>query len=205
MIQGKNISLKNGREKVLENLDFEFPEGQITALYGPTGSGKTVLLLIFAGLMKPSSGELMIDGLNVVKKPRVARRQIGLGIIPGFSPMLAKLTLKENLLLHARTLKVEHPMGRVQELLKWLQVEEYAHALAEDLTAFVCAKASLALALLTDPSTLLLDEPEYRLTSEETEMIWGFLKELRELRKCVVVSTRYQEVAAKCDKTFNIS
>lgn len=201
----QNLFLKNRREKVIENLNLEMANGQITALYGPTESGKTVLLLIFAGLMKPSSGDLVIDGMDVVKNAQKVRCHIGLGAIPSFSPLLTKLTVKENLLLQAQALKVKKRKDRVRELIEWLNIKEEADILIEELPAFIRAKASLALALLNDPTTLLLDEPEYRLTTEETAQFWEFLNALKEKGKCIIISTRYQEIAARCDKTFNIA
>lgn len=205
MIQCKNLCLKDRKYSLIKNLCLDLPNSQITALYGPTGSGKTLLFLIFAGLMKPQSGEVIIDGLNVTKMPKKARRNIGLGVIPEFSPLVSKFTLRENLILQARMLKVKHPKEKVQELLMWLNIENYAQTLTEDLPAFVNAKASLATGLLNDPTTILLDEPEHRLTSEETQNMWKFLNELKFKGKCIVVATRYQEVAEKCDNTLIFS
>ena len=204
MIRCHNLSLNDHRETLLKPLNLELPDCHTAALYGPTGSGKTALLLIFAGIMKPSSGELEIDGLDVLKEPSLARRRVGLGIIPEFSPLLAKLTLKENLLFSARMLKVRNLKVRVQELLHQLELEPFTQTLAEDLPAFVAFKANLALALVNNPQTLLLDEPEYHLTSEEISKTWDYLNDLKAKGKCIVVSTRYQEVASKCDQTLSI-
>ncbi|MDP4127530.1 MAG: ABC transporter ATP-binding protein [Bacillota bacterium] len=205
VIQCQNLSLSDRHKTVLENLNLNLPDRQITALYGPTGSGKTVLLLILAGLIKPSTGKVLIDGIDVVKKPRMARRKIGLGVIPDFSPLISKLTLKENLQIQAKILQVPQPENRVQDLLKYFDLTDYAGTLTENLPAYITSKASIALALLNDSSVLLLDEPEYRLTSEETETIWSYLRELKQTGKSIVISTRYQEVAAKCDAMFNIA
>lgn len=203
-VQCQNLSLKNRRATVFDNLTFELPDGQITALYGPTGSGKTALLLILAGLLKPSSGDILLDGFDVRKTPRKARRQVGLGVIPEFSPLLSKLTLEEQLLLHARTLQVKPAKARVQAALTRFELEDCRRTMTDDLPAFVSAIAGLALALLNNPTTLLLDEPEHRLTSEERVKIWELLYALRQEGKCIIVSTRYQEVAAACDKTLVI-
>lgn len=204
-IKCQNLFLIDRKKKVIDNLTLNFPDGQITAIYGPTETGKTVLLLIFVGLMKSSKGEVVIDGIDVVKKPGKARRNIGLGVIPEFSPLLPKLTLEENLLLQARILRVKNPKNRARELMRTLELTQHSKTLAEDLPSIICAKSSLALALLNDPTTLLLDEPNYRLSSEETVKIWEDIKKLKEKGKCIVVSTRYHEVAAKCDNVLNIS
>lgn len=201
----QDLSFKHHRKTIIDHVNLELAKGQSLALYGPTGSGKTVLLLIFSGLMRPSSGKVIIDDLDVIKSPRKARRQIGLGVIPGFSPLLPKLTLEENLLLQAQVLKVKPRQTRVQGLLEWLGMKEYANTLAEELPAYVRAKASLAQALLNDAETLLLDEPEYQLTSEEILKFWELLDALKHKGKSIIVSTRYQEVAAKCDQTFNVA
>ncbi|WP_158291459.1 ATP-binding cassette domain-containing protein [Desulfosporosinus sp. Sb-LF] len=200
----QNVTLKHKKQTMIENFTLELKGGKLTAFYGPTGSGKTALLLMLAGLMKPTSGEIIVDGIHVTKSPRKARQSVGLGVIPQFSPLLSKLNLEENLLLQAKTLKVSKPKDRVKDVLHELGLERYARVLTDDLPALVSAQASLALALLNESPTLLLDEPEYRLTTEETETLWSHFLDLRNQDKTIIISTRSQEVAAKCDQVILI-
>lgn len=201
----QKVTLMSRKEIVVKDFTLEVEDERITALYGPTGSGKTALLLMFAGLIKPDSGEIVIDGISMNRRPREARQAIGLGVIPEFSPLMSSLTLEENLELYTKTLKLEKANQRVKEVMHWLELDSFAKVLTDDLPALAGAKASLALATLNHAKTILLDEPEYRLMTEEMEIIWGYLLELKGQGKGIIISTRYQEIAEKCDQIVSIS
>lgn len=197
-VRCQNITIKDGRNYVLQNFSLTLPSGQITALYGLTGGGKTTLLLLLAGLLRPVSGEVEVNGINVLKEPTKARKQAGLGVIPEFNPLISYLTVKENLLFQARALKLKSPKKRVEELLWQYGLTAESDTLVDDLPAIKYAETGLVMALIGNPSILLLDEPENRLTSEEVHLFWEHLIALQRNGVSIVLSTRYVEVAALC-------
>ncbi|OLN28083.1 ATP-binding cassette domain-containing protein [Desulfosporosinus metallidurans] len=196
----QDITIKHGRGNVLANFNLELSAGQIIALYGSTGSGKTSLLLLLAGLLKPSVGEVFVEDINVLKDPRRARLQTGLGVIPEFNPLLSHLSVEENLTFQARALKLAYPKDHVCEMIQNFRLEKEAKRRVDRLPALKYTETGMAMALIGNPALVLLDEPEYHLTTEETVIIWKRLQTLKSLGKTVILTTRHQEVAAQCDQ-----
>lgn len=200
----ENLTIKNRREDIISSLNLSLPSGRISALYGPTGSGKTSLLLVFAGLMKPAAGTVYLDDMNILEQSSKTRSVVGLGLIPEFNELLSSLTLEENLILQARALRLKQPKQKVQEVINRFGLESERKLIVDNLPAVKNTEAGLAMALLGNPTTLLLDEPEYRLTTEETVKLWQHFQALKDSGKTIILTTRYQEVAARCDQVIYI-
>ena len=196
----QNVTIKQGRGDVLANFNLELSEGQIIALYGSTGSGKTSLLLLLAGLLKPSVGEVFVENINVLNDPKMARLQAGLGVIPEFNPLLSHLTVEENLTFQARALKLAHPKDHVREMIQNFHLEKEAKHRVDRLPALKYTETGMAMALIGNPALVLLDEPEHHLTTEETAIIWRLLDTFKSRGKTVILTTRHQEVADRCDQ-----
>ena len=200
MLRCQNVSIKHGRGNVLTNFNLELSSGQIISLYGSTGSGKTSLLLLLAGLLKPSAGEVSVEGINVLKDYRKARLQAGIGIIPEFNPLLSHLSVEENLIFQARALKLAHPQDNVREMIQGFSLEKESKQRVDRLPSLKHTETGLAMAMIGHPALVLLDEPEHHLTTEETAIIWKRLDTLKSQGKTVILTTRHQEVAARSDQ-----
>lgn len=196
----QNITIKHGRKTVLSNFNIELSSGQIIALYGSTGSGKTSLLLLLAGLLKPYAGEVSVEGINVLKDPHRARLQAGLGVIPEFNPLLSNLSIEENLTFQARALQLAHPKDNVREMIQTFSLEKEAKRRVNRLPALKYTETGLAMALIGHPALVLLDEPDHNLTTEETITFWKRLDTLKCMGRTVLLTTRHQEVAERCTK-----
>lgn len=197
----QDITIRYKRKEILSDLNLDFPDGQINALYGPSGSGKTALLMALAGKLKPAAGVVQVNGLDITGRPDKAQGQIGLGVIQEFNPLFKQLTVEENLLFRAQGLRLSHPRQAVAELIRGFELENIAKQRADSLPALKSAETCLAIALLNDPGILLLDQPEYGLTTEQTALFWVRLTRLKQKGKNIILTTRYHEVAARCDQT----
>lgn len=201
----QDLSIIHRGKTVMPSFNLNLPAGEISAFYGPTGSGKTALLLVIAGLLKPASGSITIGNINISKETDRLRFAVGMSIIQDFNPLIANLTLEENLLLQARALKLTSPKQRVNEVLQYFGLQRECKQLAGTLPALKNTEAGLALAILADPTVILVDEPEYRLTTEETDQIWLRLKAQQALGKTIIISTRHLETANRCENVVIIS
>jgi ABC-2 type transport system ATP-binding protein len=199
----KEVSLYDKKKLVFENLSRKFPSGQITALYGSTGSGKTSLLLMLGGYMKPSEGQVLVGQLDTSTHSKQVRKLTGLTIIPDFNPLWSNLTVEENLKFQCRIHKVN--TKKIPSLLTLFNLQQKANTRVEALTQPETFRTGLAMSMVHDPELILIDEPGHAMTSEEVISNWHFISELQDLGKTVVLSTHSLEVARRCDCYFELS
>lgn len=153
-----------GLKPVLRNIDLSLNAGKRAALLGANGAGKTTLLRILAGLTRPASGQILLDGLDLIQQTREVRRKIG---FVAHQPYLYEdLTSLENLLFFARMYSVERPQVRSMQLLERLGLEKKANFRANTLSRGQTQRLAIARAFLHSPELLLLDEAETGLDEE---------------------------------------
>lgn len=186
------------------NLTLEVPSGQIACLYGPTRSGKTSALLIAGGQLKPTAGDVKLGDLSVVKAPMQARRLTGLSLIDGFNPLLDNLTVRENLLFQCRLYAVPNPTHRVDELLEQFDLKSVANDLEDTLLQPETFRVGLAMAVVHNPSVVLVDEPAHALTSQELKEQWWHVARLKAEGKTILIATHSLWVAQHSDIPFRL-
>jgi putative ABC transport system ATP-binding protein len=169
-----NVSHRVGdlrtRVDVLRDVSLEAPAGEVTAVVGPAGSGKTSLLHLLAGLDRPAAGSVTLDGrplreLDDVELTRLRRDRIGL-LLPGAS-VLPTITVRENVALPLLIARRPHEPEAVDALLDRVGLGERREEMPGNLTASERQRAALARALVGRPSVLLADEPAGGLEPEE--------------------------------------
>ena len=158
------------RVDVLSDVSLEAPAGEVTAVVGPAGSGKTSLLHLLAGLDRPAAGTVTLDGrplsgLDDVELTRLRRDRIGL-LLPGAS-VLPTITVRENVALPLLIARRPHEPEAVDALLDRVGLGERREEMPGNLTASERQRAALARALVGRPSVLLADEPTGGLEPEE--------------------------------------
>lgn len=150
-VSARRVSRRYGRVRALSDVDLEIAPGEKVAIFGPNGSGKTTLLKIVAGLLRPSSGEVAINGND----PRLVRGRLGyLGHHPYLYP---HLSVGENLALFARLYGV--PQTAAETALARMGLRAKRDALVHTLSRGEIQRAALARCILHDPALLLMDEP----------------------------------------------
>ncbi len=153
------LSCAYGARLALDGATLSVARGEIFALLGPNGGGKTTLFRILATLLRPTSGTFRVDGLDPAADVRAVRRQLGVVFqAPGLD---RKLTVEENLALQGALLPVPASIlpARIRELLRAFRLEDRADDLVETLSGGLARRVEIAKALLHEPPVLLLDEP----------------------------------------------
>jgi ABC-2 type transport system ATP-binding protein len=172
------VAKRYGERYALRGVSFDVRPGELVAVVGPNGAGKTTLLSILAGLQPPSAGR--------VAGPADAR---AVGWVPQQPALYSKLSVAENLRLFARLERVPDPGAAVGRMLAQTGLAERAEERAERLSGGNRQRVNVALALLSDPPVLVLDEPSAALDPRQRGRLWVFLESLAERGTSVVFST----------------
>jgi ABC-2 type transport system ATP-binding protein len=175
-----------GGATVLKGVSLSVAKGSIVSLLGPNGSGKTTLLRIVAGVLRPSSGEVVFRGGLMSYLPQ----ELGL---------FKELSGWDNILFYARLYGLDkgYVLKRGKELLEKLELLNYAKAPVAKYSGGMARKLSLAIALLPDADLYVLDEPTTGLDPSSRRSIWELIEELKRSGKSVLLSTHYMEEAER--------
>ncbi len=156
MIQAQQISKSFGRRKVLQELDFSLESGEIVALIGLNGAGKTTMIRTLATLARPDSGRIQIDTVVTNQDPVSVRSK--LGVVLHATMLYANLTCRENLQFYARLYGLYRPSERVDELIAQMDLSARADDRVATFSRGMQQRLSVARALLHGPKYLLMDE-----------------------------------------------
>jgi sodium transport system ATP-binding protein len=183
------------------DVSFRVLPGEIFGLLGPNGAGKTTTLRILSGLMRPTSGRAIINGIDITEDSRAARGAIGFltantGLYQRLSPRELLPYFGELHGLDAATIR-----GRVSQLIEWLGIGPFADVRCGALSTGQKQRTNIARALIADPPVLILDEPTLGLDVLSNRIILDFIRRERDHGKAVLLSTHYlDEAEALCDR-----
>ena len=200
MIKVDGIHKSFGKVRAVRGVSFEAPDGKITGLLGPNGAGKSTTLRVLCTVLKPDSGSASIDGIDVVSDSLLARQRIG--ALPHGSGLYPHLTARENVAYFARLCRLDKAEvdDRVDEIIKLLEIDDFADRRTKGFSQGQRTKVSLARALVHDPQNVLLDEPSNGLDVMATRSLRHLILKLKDTGRCVLFSSHVmQEVAALCD------
>lgn len=189
------ISKSYGDFVALENINLSLPKGQLTALLGPSGGGKTTLLRIIAGLESPDAGSVVIEGKDATKLP-VQKRNVG--FVFQHYAAFKHLSVARNVAfgLEIRKRPKDEIAARVDELLKLVHLSQFSHRLPSQLSGGQRQRMALARALAVEPTVLLLDEPFGALDAKVRKELRDWLRRLHdEVHVTTVFVTHDQEEA----------
>jgi len=196
-----NLIHRYGDREALRGLSFSVPAGEVFGLLGPNGGGKTTLFRIVATLMRPTSGEVLVFGDDVTRRPDLVRRR--LGVVFQAPALDVRLTVEENLKHqgHLYGLRGRPLAARIDEALERVGLGDRAHDLVSTLSGGLQRRAELAKALLHQPALLVLDEPTTGLDPGARRDVWRHLLALRDRdRTSIVLTTHLMDEAARCDR-----
>jgi ABC-2 type transport system ATP-binding protein len=197
-----------GTEKVaLNGLDLLIPRGRVTGLLGLNGAGKTTTVKVLATLLRPTSGQVTVDGLDVVRNARQVRRRINL-IAGGERMVYARMTGRENLFYFGQLYDVPNPVlkRRIVELLELVGLSDAANTVVERYSRGMAQRLAIARGLINDPDYLLLDEPTLGLDAPIARDLRKVVTRLAEAGKGVLLTSHYlREVEELCAHLYVIA
>ncbi len=190
-IEVSGLTKSFGERLALRGIDLQIGRGEHAVIFGPNGAGKTTLLKILATLLRPSSGSVWLDGINIRDKPAQIRRQISLVSHQTF--LYDDLTVYENLKFYARMYDVPSLEQKISEVISWVHLESRQHERVSTLSHGLQQRVSIARAVLHNPSILLLDEPEVGLDPHASTVIRDLLGSLNTGSRTVLMTTHNLE------------
>jgi sodium transport system ATP-binding protein len=205
MIEVKSISKSFGEVQAVKNVTFSAPDGQVTALLGANGAGKTTSLRMIYSLITPQSGTVLIDGIDPAKEPEKARKL--LGVLPDARGLYLRLTARENIEYFGKLhgMSDSEIANRTQQLTKDLRMEEFIDRRTDGFSQGQRVKVAMARALVHDPKNIILDEPTNGLDVMSTRGVRAFLQKEKQRGKCILFSSHVmQEVSAVSDEILVI-
>jgi len=195
------VSLVNkfyNQQKALTEVSFEVGKGEIVGFLGPNGAGKSTMMKILTGFIKPSSGEVIVDEIDVLTSALEAKKNIG--YLPEHNPLYADMYVREYLHFQAAIFKVDKT--QIEECIDKVGLSLEAHKKIHQLSKGYQQRVGLAAAILHNPTVLILDEPTTGLDPNQLVEIRTLIKELGK-EKTVLFSTHImQEVEAVADKVI---
>jgi ABC-2 type transport system ATP-binding protein len=195
----KTYSTARGSFKALDGVSFDIEEGEFFGLLGPNGAGKTTLISILAGLVRASSGSVLVHGNDVHKQYAQARRQ--LGVVPQelvFDPFF---TVRESLRIQSGYFGVKNNDAWIDELLSSLGLADKATSNMRQLSGGMKRRVLVAQALVHRPPVIVLDEPTAGVDVELRQTLWQFIAKLNREGHTVLLTTHYlEEAEALCSR-----
>lgn len=188
MIEFKNIEIKYGDYTAIENLNLKIEDGEFFTFLGPSGCGKTTTLRSLVGFLNPTSGEILVDGKNILEVP-VEKR--GIGMVFQSYALFPTMTVYENLAFGLKVKKMPQKEmdKRVREVAKVIEIkDEQLTRNVSDLSGGQQQRVALARAIVLEPKILCLDEP---LSNLDAKLRIGLRSELKKLQKNLGITTLY--------------
>ena len=187
MIDVRAISRQFGPLTALDHVSFGVEPGEIVALLGPNGAGKTTASRIIAGLLAPSDGDVIVDGISVRGDPTAVRRRCG--FVTDQPALYDRMPLRAYLDFFCRLYDVADPARRVNELALLLGLADRLDSRLGTFSRGMKQKVAIARGLVHDPPVLLLDEPAATLDPETARMLRTFIVSLRARHRAILLCT----------------
>ena len=197
-----NLSKKFKTKEVVSNVSFKIDENEMVGLLGPNGCGKTTTIGMILGLLKPTSGEVLINGTNIDKNKISILHKMN--FISPYIELPKKLKVKQNLIVYGKLYNVRDLEERINYLANKLRLNELLDKITGELSSGQKNRVSLAKALINDPSVLLLDEPTASLDPETGDFVRTFLENYKKEKKISVLlaSHNMDEVKRLCSSVL---
>uniref|UniRef100_A0A7C4ETJ8 ABC transporter ATP-binding protein n=1 Tax=Desulfomonile tiedjei TaxID=2358 RepID=A0A7C4ETJ8_9BACT len=197
VVYAAHLSKKFGQREAVNDLTFNVARGELFGLVGPDGAGKTTTIRMLAGILEPSDGDALIDGISVRDQPEAIKEHIA--YMPQRFGLYQDLTVMENLTFYADLFGVpkKDRAPRIDQLLGFSRLTPFKTRLAGALSGGMKQKLGLACALIHSPRLLLLDEPTNGVDPVSRRDFWKILYELLKQGISILVSTAYLDEAER--------
>lgn len=200
MVHLEGVTKYYGPKRALGPVSFEIENGDTVGFLGLNGVGKTTLLRILACGLRPSSGTVRIDGLDVLREPHEVRKRVG--YLPETPPVYGDMTVGDYLAFAGRIkgMSQEAVARRVPEVEEYARVSEVHDVLARHLSQGYRQRVGVAQAIIHDPELLILDEPTHDLDPVQIMEMRGMIRELKDSHTILISSHILPEISETCDR-----
>ena len=200
MVQLDGVTKYYGPKRALGPVSFEIEKGDAVGFLGLNGVGKTTLLRILACGLRPSSGTVRIDGLDVLRDPHEVRKRVG--YLPETPPVYGDMTVGDYLAFAGRIkgMSQEAVARRVPEVEEYARVAEVHDVLTRNLSQGYRQRVGVAQAIIHDPELLILDEPTHDLDPVQIMEMRGMIRELKDSHTILISSHILPEISETCDR-----
>jgi len=202
-IEVQKLSKYYQEQLAIDEVSFKVNSGEIVGFLGPNGAGKSTTMKIISCFIKPSSGNVLVDGVSIHENEIAVKTKIG--YLPENNPLYEDMYVRESIAFIAQIHKVEDVKNSVAEVIEKVGLSKEAHKKIGQLSKGYQQRVGIAQAIVHDPEVLILDEPTSGLDPNQLEDIRGLIKELGR-NKTVMLSTHImQEVESICDRIVVIN
>ncbi len=194
----ENLTKNYIKKEAVKNINFEISENEILGLLGPNGCGKTTTIAMMLGLLKPTYGNVFINGKNI-ENNRISLLH-KMNFISPYIELPKKLTVKENLIVYGKLYGVKKIQERIKYLTEKLRLEDFLDRKTGELSSGQKNRVSLAKALINDPNILFLDEPTASLDPETGNFVRSFIEQITKEKSMSILlaSHNMDEVKRLC-------
>lgn len=200
-IKTKNLTKKFKDKVAVNGIDLLIKEGELFSLLGVNGAGKTTTIKMLSGLILPTSGEILIDNMDV--KENIFKIKQILNVSPQETAIAPNLTVKENLEFMAGVYQIDDREGKINDLIKQFKLDEVLNKKAKTLSGGWQRRLSIAISLINDPKILFLDEPTLGLDVIARKELWNIINELKG-KITIILTTHYMEEAESLSDRIGI-
>ena len=202
-IQTTGLVKRYKKLTAVDNLNLEIRQGELFALLGVNGAGKTTTIKMLTGLAKPTEGDAIVGGYSITKQPERVKRLIG--VSPQETAVAPNLSVKENLELicGVHGFSKEKTGAKIRELSDQFALESVLHRKAGKLSGGWQRRVSIAMALISEPQILFLDEPTLGLDVIARHDLWEVIRSLKG-RVTIILTTHYMEEAESLSDRIGI-
>ena len=205
MIEVKNLVKKYGNHMAIDHLNFKIEKGQVYGFLGPNGAGKSTTMNIMTGYLGATEGEVLIDGHDILKEPKEAKKHIG--YLPEIPPLYVDMQVMEYLEFAAelKGIPKQQRESAIDEVIQMAKLEDVKLRLIRNLSKGYRQRVGLAQAILGFPEIIILDEPTVGLDPKQIIEIRELIRHLGEKHTVILSSHILPEISAVCDHVFIIS
>ena len=205
MIEVKNVTKRYGSTIAVDDISFEVKDGEVVGFLGPNGAGKSTTMNMITGFIEPTTGQIIVNGNDISKRPRKAKKEIG--YMPENVPLYYELTAKEfvSYMAELKLVKRSERKQEVEKVLKETGLEDVKNKLIRNLSRGYKQRVSMAGALVGNPDVIILDEPTVGLDPKQITEIRSLIKELGKKHTVILSTHILSEVSQICERVIIIN
>lgn len=204
MIEVKNLTKKYGDKKAVDNISFKVGKGEILGFLGPNGAGKSTTMNMLTGYISSTSGQILINGVDILEDPKKAKSFIG--YLPEIPPLYIDMTVESYLNFMFDLKKCKLPRkAHLKDVCELCRITDVRGRIIKNLSKGYRQRVGLAQALIGNPPVLILDEPTVGLDPKQILEIRTLIKKLGKSHTVILSSHILPEIQAVCDKIIIIN